>query len=79
MCGLRKERPMIRKTGTVKWFNNEKGFGFIVTADENEDIFVHYSQLAMEGFKQLKANQAVEFIIIPNGEKGVAAGNVSIL
>jgi cold shock protein len=49
--------------GTVKWFNNSKGFGFIVSDDQNEDIFAHYSTIQMEGYRTLKAGQAVEFDI----------------
>lgn len=60
--------------GTVKWFNNSKGYGFI--SDENgKDVFVHYSGLAMEGFKTLEEGQAVEFDIV-DGAKGPQATNV---
>lgn len=60
--------------GTVKWFNNQKGYGFI--SDENgKDVFVHYSGLKMEGFKTLEEGQAVEFDVV-NGDKGPQATNV---
>ena len=48
-------------TGTVKWFNNAKGYGFIVADNSSEDMFAHYSAIAMEGYKTLKAGQAVTF------------------
>ena len=60
--------------GTVKWFNNQKGYGFI--SDENgKDVFVHYSGLKMEGFKTLEEGQAVEFDVV-SGDKGPQATNV---
>lgn len=60
--------------GSVKWFNNQKGYGFI--SDElGNDVFVHFSGLAMEGFKSLEEGQEVEFDVI-NGEKGPQAVNV---
>ncbi len=48
-------------TGKVKWFNNAKGYGFILTEDESEDLFAHYTSIEMEGYKTLKAGQAVNF------------------
>ena len=63
--------------GTVKWFSNQKGYGFI--SDENgKDVFVHYSGLNMEGFKTLAEGEAVEFEIV-DGEKGPQAVNVTKL
>ena len=63
--------------GTVKWFNNQKGYGFI--SDENgKDVFVHYSGLNMEGYKILEEGQEVEFEIF-QGEKGPQAVNVTKL
>lgn len=60
--------------GTVKWFNNHKGYGFI--QDENgKDIFVHYTGLDMEGFKSLEEGNRVEFDIV-EGEKGLQASHV---
>ena len=61
--------------GSVKWFNNAKGYGFINTEDESEDIFVHYSQIMQEGFKTLQADETVEFEL-HNGPKGLHASNV---
>ena len=60
------------KTGTVKWFNNAKGFGFIEPADGGKDLFVHMSSIQMEGYKTLKDGQSVDFEV-EDGEKGPAA------
>ncbi|MEI7948625.1 MAG: cold shock domain-containing protein CspD [Gammaproteobacteria bacterium] len=62
-------------TGQVKWFNNAKGFGFILPDDGGSDLFAHYSAIAMEGYKTLKAGQAVSFEII-EGPKGLHATNI---
>ena len=63
--------------GTVKWLNNQKGYGFI--SDENgNDVFVHYSGLNMDGFKSLEEGAAVEFDVV-NGAKGPQATNVTKL
>ena len=60
--------------GTVKWFNNQKGFGFI--CDENgKDVFVHYSAIQGEGFKTLDEGQAVEYDLT-EGQRGMQASNV---
>lgn len=64
-------------TGTVKWFNNAKGFGFILPEDGGEDLFAHYSSIEMEGYKTLKAGQAVEFEII-QGQKGLHATQIKV-
>jgi len=64
-------------TGTVKWFNAEKGFGFI-TQDGGGDIFVHYSAITSSGFKTLEENQKVEFEVT-QGAKGAQAENVRVL
>ena len=63
--------------GTVKWFNSEKGFGFI-TIDGGNDVFVHYSAIECDGFKTLEEGQAVQFNIT-DGQKGPQASNVSKL
>lgn len=62
------------QTGTVKWFNNQKGYGFICD-EEGKDVFVHYSGIIQEGFKTLKEGQEVEFEIF-EGDKGPQAINV---
>jgi len=61
--------------GTVKWFDNRKGYGFIQTPEHAEDIFVHYSVVNMEGFKTLEEGERVAFEIV-QGEKGLRAQNV---
>ena len=61
--------------GTVKWFNNAKGFGFIRPEDGGEDIFAHYSAIEMDGFRTLKAGQAVLFDL-QQGDKGLHAANI---
>ena len=62
-------------TGVVKWFNNAKGYGFVVTENSEEDIFAHYSAIDMEGYKTLKAGQSVQFDL-EQGPKGVHATNI---
>jgi CspA family cold shock protein len=62
-------------TGRVKWFNNAKGYGFILPKEGGEDYFAHYSSIQMEGYKTLKAGQLVEFEIL-EGEKGSHAINI---
>lgn len=64
-------------TGTVKWFNAEKGFGFI-TQDGGVDIFVHFSAITADGFRTLEENQKVEFEVA-QGAKGAQAENVRVL
>lgn len=60
--------------GKVKWFNEEKGFGFI-TSEEGQDIFVHYSEIKADGFRTLQENQNVEFMVVKS-EKGPQATDV---
>jgi len=62
-------------TGIVKWFNPEKGFGFIVPDDGGKDLFAHYSEIRTNGFKSLDENQRVSFEI-GEGAKGPAAKNI---
>jgi CspA family cold shock protein len=61
--------------GTIKWFSNAKGFGFIVNEEGAQDIFVHYSSIVSEGYKTLKSGQKVNYEI-KQGDKGLHAENV---
>ncbi|MFW6262723.1 MAG: cold-shock protein [Thermotogota bacterium] len=63
--------------GTVKWFNTQKGYGFI-TKDDGDDVFVHYSAIQSDGFKNLEEGQPVEFEI-SDGNKGPQASNVTLV
>ena len=63
---------MSQVTGTVKWFNNAKGFGFITMPDRSEDIFVHFRAIEGEGFKSLAEGEEVEFELL-EGPKGLQA------
>ncbi|MFG2639295.1 cold-shock protein [Streptomyces sp. NPDC048362] len=65
-------------TGTVKWFNAEKGFGFIAPDSGEADVFVHYSAIDAKGFRSLEENQRVEFDVI-QGRKGLQAGHVRVV
>ena len=65
-------------TGTVKWFNNEKGFGFIAPDDGSADVFAHFSAIGGNGYKSLEENQKVEFDIT-EGRKGPQAENIVVL
>ncbi len=62
-------------TGTVKWFNNAKGFGFILPDAGGDDIFAHYSAIEMEGYRTLKAGQPVSFDV-SQGDKGLHATHI---
>ena len=61
--------------GTVKWFNAEKGYGFIASDDQGEDVFVHFSAIQMSGYRALNEGQSVEFEVL-RGPKGAHATNV---
>lgn len=61
--------------GKVKWFNNAKGYGFILPDDDGEDLFAHYSAIQMDGYKTLKAGQPVQFDIV-EGPKGLHAVDI---
>ena|SRR5215471_12556198 len=65
-----------RLKGTVKWFNNAKGYGFIGRDDGSPDVFVHYSAITTEGYKSLQEGDKVEFEIV-QGQKGPQAANVT--
>ncbi len=71
-----KERDMA--TGTVKFFNSEKGFGFISPSDGDKDVFVHYSNISGSGYRSLEDGQQVEFDVA-EGRKGPEAQNVRVL
>lgn len=66
-----------RETGTVKWFNDSKGFGFIAR-DEGDDVFVHFSGIRGEGFRSLDEGQKVEFTVV-EGQKGPQAQDVVVV
>ena len=62
-------------TGTVKWFNSEKGFGFIAPDDGSDDVFAHYSAISSSGYRSLEEGQKVEFDVT-QGNKGLQAENI---
>ena len=64
------------KIGTIKWFSNAKGFGFILPSDGKGDIFVHYSAINIEGYKILKSGQLVNYEV-ERGDKGLHAINIT--
>jgi CspA family cold shock protein len=77
------KRPVVKSTireigmatGTVKWFNDAKGYGFITPDDGSEDLFAHFSAINMSGFKTLKEGQKVSFDVV-QGPKGKQASNI---
>lgn len=68
---------MSKSTGTVKWFNEEKGYGFLTQDNGGKDVFVHFRAIAGDGFKTLKEGQAVSFEV-EDGQKGLQAANVEV-
>jgi CspA family cold shock protein len=62
-------------TGTVKWFNDSKGFGFITPTDGGDDLFAHFSEIQADGFKSLQEGQNVSFDVT-QGKKGLQASNI---
>lgn len=69
---------MATQTGTVKWFNDAKGFGFIKPDAGGDDLFAHFSQIRSDGFKSLQENQRVSFDVV-DGPKGQQAANITPL
>lgn len=69
---------MSKSTGTVKWFNADKGFGFITPENGGDDVFVHFRAIASEGYKSLDEGQSVSFET-ERGDKGLQAANVIAL
>ena len=69
------QRDMGMRSGKVKWFNNAKGYGFIIEDGQTEDLFAHFSAITMGGYKTLKAGQAVVFDIV-QGPKGLHAVSI---
>lgn len=67
----------LREKGTVKWFNNDKGFGFI-TRDQGGDVFVHFKSITGDGYRSLAEGQRVEFAVT-QGQKGLQAEEVTII
>lgn len=73
-----KEKDMSQIEGTVRWFNNAKGYGFLGRNDGGKDVFTHFSSIQSDGYKSLKEGQAVSFDIV-QGEKGPQADQVKLL
>jgi CspA family cold shock protein len=67
-----------REMGTVKWFNNARGYGFITRGEGSDDIFVHYRNIRGEGYRSLSEGQQVEFALL-EGDKGLQAEDVATL
>ena len=66
------------QTGTVKWFNADKGFGFISPDDSQQDVFAHFSAINSNGYRSLEENQRVEFEV-QEGPKGLQAANITVI
>jgi CspA family cold shock protein len=75
---LSKETDMTTETGIVKWFNDAKGYGFITPDNGGKDLFAHFKEIQGEGFKSLRENQRVEFVVT-QGQKGPQASNIRAL
>lgn len=69
---------MSTQTGTVKWFDDGRGFGFITPTEGTKDLFAHYSEIRSDGFKSLAENQRVEFEV-KQGPKGPQAANIRVV
>ena len=69
---------MSTKTGTVKWFNETKGFGFIAPDDGSEDLFAHFSEIQGQGFKTLAEKQRVQ-LEVTQGKKGLQASRIQVI
>lgn len=67
-----------KQIGIVKWFNNEKGFGFIAPEDGGKDLFAHHSEIQMDGYKSLEENQRVSYVEAA-GQKGPAATQIEVI
>ena len=67
-----------RELGTVKWFNGEKGYGFIALNSGEKDVFVHFSALSGDGFRTLREGAVVEFLVV-QGDKGPQAQDVKVI